>query len=60
LYAVTVEGPVGTIERQCGAPAITLSAAELAAAGAGAATISVRQIGDLAASRPATIGFTLP
>jgi hypothetical protein len=59
-YVVTVAGPAGTIERQCDTPAVTLAPVELATVGSGAATISVRQIGDLGASRPAELSLTLP
>jgi hypothetical protein len=59
-YAVSLAGPSGTIERETQTPTFALSAAELAAAGSGAATLSVRQIGGWAASRPAQISLTLP
>ena len=59
-YAVRVQGPSGTIERTVQTPAISLSPSELAAAGSGAAMLSVRQIGGSAASRPAQISLTLP
>ena len=59
-YAVSVQGPSGTIERTVAAPAVSLSPSELVAAGTGTATLSVRQIGGSAASRPAQIRLTLP
>jgi hypothetical protein len=59
-YAVSLAGPSGTIERETQTPALTLSAADLATAGSGAAMLSVRQIGGWAASRPTQISLTLP
>jgi hypothetical protein len=59
-YAVNLAGPGGTIDRETEAPALSLSAAELAAAGSGAAVLTVRQIGGWAASRPAQTSLTLP
>jgi hypothetical protein len=59
-YAVSLVGPAGTIERETQTPALALSAAELVTAGGGPATLTVRQIGGWAASRPAQISLTLP
>jgi hypothetical protein len=59
-YAVGLEGPSGIIERETETPMISLSAADLAAAGSGPAALTVRQIGGWAASRPAQISLTLP
>ena len=52
-YRVTITGSLGTIELEAGAPRLTIPSAMLAAAGAGEASVEVRQIGDFAASRPA-------
>jgi hypothetical protein len=59
-YAVSLQALGGTIERTVESPAVSLTAGELAPAGSGAATLSVRQIGGWAASRPAQISLTLP
>lgn len=58
-YRVSVIGSAGVVEATCLVSQITLSAAELAALGPGPAVVEVRQIGDFAASRPASISFIL-
>jgi hypothetical protein len=59
-YRVTVIGSSAAIEFEVPQPQMTVAASSLANAGAGPATIEVRQIGDLAASRPAQLSLTLP
>lgn len=58
-YRVTVVGAGGSVEAISGVQQIVIPAADLAAAGSGAATVEVRQIGDFAASRPASISVIL-
>jgi putative tail protein len=52
-YRVTIVGAQDTIEYEVTEPALQIAAAQLASAGAGPATVEVRQIGDSAVSRPA-------
>ena len=59
LYRVAIDGSDGRIEAETGAPAIVFTAAQLAPLGAGAATLSVQQLGDLATSRAATLPIIL-
>lgn len=59
-YAVTITGSAGSLELSCAEPQLTIAPAELADAGPGPASVAVRQIGDFAASRPATLSITLP
>lgn len=59
-YSVRVAGGAGSVERNCVAPAAVLTPSEFASAGSGAATVEVRQIGDFAASHPASLTITLP
>jgi hypothetical protein len=59
LYRVTLDGTGGSIQVETGASALVIDAAEVAAAGSGNAVLSVQQLGDLAASRPAQISITL-
>jgi hypothetical protein len=58
-YRVTINGPAGTLDLPTSQPALNVSAADMAALGSGAATIQVRQIGEVAASRPAEITLTI-
>lgn len=59
-YRVELQGQLGTVLAELSAPLVTLSANELAPLGSGAAAISVQQIGNSAASRPATMFITIP
>lgn len=59
-YRVTLSGTVSTAELLSGEPVLTVPAASLAAVGGGAVTAEVRQVGDLAASRPAQLNLILP
>jgi hypothetical protein len=58
-YRIMVTGSAGAEEFLTDQPSLSVSAATLAGFGAGPATIDVRQVGDLAASRPAQISITL-
>jgi hypothetical protein len=58
-YQVDLTGSAGTIEFIVDQPSLTVAAADLESLGSGPATIVVRQIGDLAASRPAQLSITL-
>lgn len=58
-YRVTVVGAGGSVEATSGAQQIVIPAADLAGAGSGVATVEVRQIGDFAASRAASINVIL-
>ncbi len=58
-YRVTVNSGAGRVEASSAMPQIVISAADLVGAGTGAATVDVRQIGDFAASRPATLSIIL-
>jgi hypothetical protein len=57
-YRVDIVGSAGSIERIVDEPAVTIAAADIGALGFGAASIEVRQIGDMAASRPAQLATT--
>lgn len=57
-YRVTLSGTAGSAEFVSGEPQLTVDALSLAAVG-GSVTVEVRQIGDLAASRPAQLNITL-
>jgi hypothetical protein len=60
-YRVTLTGSAGTtIECEVEQPLVTISAASLAIAGPGPALVEVRQIGDLAATRPTQLTVTIP
>jgi hypothetical protein len=59
-YRVRLSGAGGTVAFESSDTALTLSAAELAPFGPGTVAIEVRQIGDHAASRPATTTLILP
>ena len=59
-YRVRVQAETGAIELETTASQATVSAAELAAVGSGAATVTVFQVGDYALSRPAAVSIILP
>jgi hypothetical protein len=59
-YEVIITGVLNSIQREANLPLVTIASAELAALGSGPATISVRQIGNWAASRSAETITTLP
>ena len=56
-YRVTVSSVVGSTERIVSEPAAAFAASEVAALGGAPWTVSVRQLGDHAASAPTTITF---
>lgn len=58
-YEVTIIGTGGTIELVADQQSLSVPAEQRASAGAGPATIEVRQIGDWALSRPAQLTITL-
>ncbi|MES2146998.1 MAG: phage tail protein [Pseudomonadota bacterium] len=58
-YRVTISASTATATFVCSAPQLTISAAALAPLGSGPATVDLRQIGDRALSRPATLAITL-
>lgn len=58
-YRILVEGQSGSLELESSMPGITISHAALTAAGVGPATLSVKQIGDRALSRPAIASFEI-
>ncbi|MEO6198958.1 MAG: phage tail protein [Sphingomicrobium sp.] len=58
-YRVSLTGGAGSATFECDSPALVLGPADLAALGSGAAVIEVRQIGDRAVSRAATLSITL-
>jgi hypothetical protein len=58
-YRILVTGVVGTIDAVADQPNLTVASSDLAAAGAGEASIEVTQIGDFAASHPAQISISL-
>jgi hypothetical protein len=58
-YRVNLTGSVASLEIYADQPTVTISAADAAALGSGPVVVEVRQIGDLAASRPAQLSFTL-
>ena len=60
LYAVTVSGLGGSIDVQSPVPFASILSSELEAVGPGIAQVSVRQIGDWAASVPLEATVTLP
>ena len=49
----------GSIEVDTAVPQVLFDAAQVGALGTGSATLSVQQLGDLAASRPATLTINL-
>jgi len=59
LYRVLLSGSSAMLERDAAEPRLTIAAADVATVGSGPASIEVRQIGDLAASRPASIDINL-
>ena len=59
LYRVTVTGSTASVTVECEAAGLVIGAAEIAPVGSGPATVEVRQIGDRAVSRAATLSFTL-
>lgn len=58
-YHGRLSGAVGTTEFESATPGASLTAVQVAALGAGTATVTVTQIGDLAASREATLTILL-
>ena len=54
-YRLRMSGGSATVERDCVAPELTLTASEVLTLGSGPIDIQVRQIGALALSRPETI-----
>jgi hypothetical protein len=58
-YRVRISGNAGTLSLETDASLVTLMAEQLAAIGAGAAMISVTQMGDYAESRPASLQITV-
>jgi hypothetical protein len=58
-YSVMVTVGTQSLEYNCAASSITVPEADLLALGAGAASITVKQIGDWGASRPAATQITL-
>ena len=59
LYRAILQGPAGTVEIETAVPTVMFDAAQVASVGTGSATLSIQQLGDLAASRPATLPITL-
>ena len=59
LFSVAIAGPSGDIARNSTGGELIVPAANLAALGMGSATVTVRQMGDFAASQPATIAIQL-
>ena len=59
-YEIVVLGVSGAFECEATSAAVTILSAELAALGSGPATITIRQIGDWAGSRPAGTVINLP
>jgi hypothetical protein len=59
-YRVTITSSADAAEFLADQPSLSVPAADLAGFGAGPVTIEVRQVGDLAVSRPVQIGITLP
>lgn len=59
-YVVNITGSAGSLDFSCFETQLAIAPAELADAGPGPALVAVRQIGDFAASRPATLSITLP
>ncbi|MGN6058017.1 MAG: hypothetical protein ACTHOI_05480 [Sphingomicrobium sp.] len=58
-YRVTLAGAQGSAEFDVGEPELVIAATVLAEIGTGPITIEVRQVGDAAASRPATAFLTI-
>lgn len=58
-YSVVLSGTAGSLDITCDRTSIAVGADELAALGAGPASIAVRQVGDFGMSRPAQASITL-
>jgi hypothetical protein len=58
-YRVNLAGTSGSAELVATATSISVDAGQVAALGAGPVAVEVRQIGDVAASRPAKLTITL-
>jgi hypothetical protein len=58
-YRVNLVGPSGSTELLATSPFVTIAAADVAALGLGETAIEVRQIGDVAVSRPAELTLTI-
>jgi len=58
-YRVTVIGMIGSVELSARGPSLIIPGDVVVSLGAGSAKAEVRQVGDLAASRPAQINFVL-
>jgi hypothetical protein len=58
-YRVKFTGPSGSIEVITSAPTAQIPASQMASVGSGQVTIEVRQIGDMAASRPGQSTLTV-
>ena len=58
-YRINLFGTAGSAELLAAAPSLTVPAADVTALGLGDLGIAVRQIGDVAASRPAELTITL-
>jgi hypothetical protein len=58
-YRVTIEGASRSLEYESSEPALVVSAADMTVIGPGPAIVEVRQIGDAAASRPASLNLTI-
>jgi len=59
FYRVALEGAAGQIEVETDASFLVFDTAQLATVGTGDSTLSIRQIGDLATSRAATMTINL-
>ena len=59
LYRVSLAGSGGTVEIETATPSALFDAAQVAQAGSGGATLSIRQLGDVATSRAAILPITL-
>lgn len=59
-YSVAISSAAGSLEYIADQPALTVTAGDLPTLGPGPASIEVRQLGDLAASRPAQLTIQLP
>lgn len=60
IYRVTVQGANRELTLEASEGALSLSAAQVASLGSGPASVSVRQVGDRALSRPATCTIIIP
>jgi hypothetical protein len=58
LYRATLTGPAASVELTSSEPRVEFSSTEVASVGAGNATLSIVQVGDLAVSRPTTLPIT--